>query len=261
MKTHFILYSVLLAVLSFVTISCDKESIPREGGVRIEFDNIAGDKNLILNGVTYSTPLGENFTVSTLNYYVSNIKLNRADGSAFVVPKDQSYFLIKEDTKSSQMITLPQVPEGEYTSLEFVLGVDSLKSTSPLTERIGVLDPGNGEGMYWSWNSGYIFLKLEGTSPSAASEKFNYHIGFFGGYSEKTPNNNRTIHLPFSHPISVSETSTPEIHVMADILKFFNGPGTQLKIADISNIMGGQPQKAEQVANNYAEMFTIDHIH
>ncbi len=260
MKTNFVLYTALAVLLSFSFISCE-ETIVKQGGVKIEFDNVVGDKNLVLNGVTYTTPSGEEFSVSALNYFVSNIRLYRADGSSFTVPKDQSYFLIKEDTKASQMVSLPQVPVGDYTGLEFVLGVDSLKSTSPLEERTGVLNPGNGEGMYWSWNSGYIFLKLEGNSPhSSTAEKFNYHIGFFGGYTEKTVNNNRTIVLPFEHPVTVSETSTPEIHLMADLLKLFTGPGVNLKIAETPNIMGN-PEKAAEVANNYAQMFTVDHVH
>jgi hypothetical protein len=149
-----------------------------------------------------------------------------------------------------------------YKRQEFVLGVDSLKSTAPLEQRIGVLDPGNGEGMYWSWNAGYIFFKLEGSGLFAdETKKFNYHIGLFGGYSEPTVNNNRTIKLAFETPIQITESTTPEVHIMADIMKIFSGPAGDLKIQETANIMGGQPLKAQQAANNYAQMFTIDHIH
>lgn len=259
MKSN-ILYLTVVFSLSVLFVACDNDPAPR-GGVKVEFDNIVGNKNLVLNGVTYTNASGENFTVTSLKYYVSNFKFTRADGSVFTFPKDESYFLIKEDTKASQMVSLPQVPYGEYTGIEFVVGVDSLKSVSPLEQRKGVLDPGNGEGMYWSWNSGYIFMQFEGTSPAAESEKFNYHVGFFGGLVERTLNNNRTIKLNFDQPVVVSESNTPEIHLMADILKLFDGPGTSLKIAETPNIMGGQPQKAAEVADNYAQMFSVDHIH
>jgi len=35
--------------------------------------------------------------------------------------------------------------------------------------------------MFWTWNSGYIMAKLEGTSPvsSQPNNKFEYHIGGF----------------------------------------------------------------------------------
>lgn len=259
MKPNY-LYLAILFFLSIGFYSCENDPVPT-GRVKVEFDNIVGNKNLVLKGVTYTNASGEDFTVTSLKYYISNIKFSKSDGSIFTIPKDESYFLIKEDTKASQMISLPQVPYGEYTGIEFVVGVDSLKSVSPLEERKGVLDPGNGEGMYWVWNSGYIFMHFEGTSQAAESEKFNYHIGLYGGLNERTVNNNRTVKLNFGQPVVISESNSPEIHIMADILKLFDGPGTNLKIAETPSIMGGQPQKAAQVADNYAQMFTIDHIH
>ena len=61
-----------------------------------------------------------------------------------------------------------------------------------VSQRTGVLDPsGAGADMYWTWNSGYIFFKMEGTSPAATGmgNSFMYHIGGFGGYSAPTINN------------------------------------------------------------------------
>src|SRR5690606_42057191 len=48
--------------LSVLYVACDNDPAPR-GGVKVEFDNIAGNKNLVLNGVTYTNASGENFTV------------------------------------------------------------------------------------------------------------------------------------------------------------------------------------------------------
>lgn len=75
--------------------------------------------------------------------------------------------------------------------MSFILGVDSLRSTKDLSERTGVLDPtAAGGDMYWSWNSGYNSLKMEGTSRSLPmGGDFMYHIGGFGGYSSATINN------------------------------------------------------------------------
>ena len=56
------------------------------------------------------------------------------------------------------------------------------------------MDPTN--GMYWTWQSGYINLKLEGTSSAcpARNHFFQYHLG---GY--QFPNNAlQTIQLDFS---------------------------------------------------------------
>jgi len=64
----------------------------------------------------------------------------------------------------------------------FMLGVDSTTQVSGAMS--GDLDPT--QGMYWSWKSGYINFKLEGTSSSCPSRKnqFQFHLG---GY--QYPNN------------------------------------------------------------------------
>lgn len=82
---------------------------------------------------------------------------------------------------------LKNIPAGEYKEIRFLLGVDSLKSIAPASERTGVLDPADRWRWksYRMWNSGYIFVKVEGTSPQAPldsasnSNKFRYHIGLF----------------------------------------------------------------------------------
>jgi hypothetical protein len=70
----------------------------------------------------------------------------------------------------------------QYDRIIFNIGIDSVTSVSGAME--GDLDPLN--GMYWTWQSGYINLKLEGrfTAPQNPEEKFEFHIG---GY--RPPNN------------------------------------------------------------------------
>jgi hypothetical protein len=265
----------LAALVLFAVSSCSDstdapEIIPvTEGGkFRIEFDNVVGDRNLVLNSVTYQNAAKEDFTVTKLDYFISNIKLKKADGTVYTVPQDSSYFLIKESVKASQFVTLNNVPEGDYKEIEFMVGVDSLRNTADISKRKGVLDPGGSmasDGMYWEWNSGYIFLKLEGVSSVTTSinRKFYYHIGLFGGYEKRTVNNTRIVTIPFGNltaPVSIGG-STPEVHLLVDVLKVFNGPGTNLSIAEFGMVMGSQEAKSQQIANNYASMFTIDHIH
>jgi len=66
----------------------------------------------------------------------------------------------------------------DFDKVKFNIGVDSLTNVSGIFE--GDLDPAN--GMYWTWQSGYINFKLEGTSSLCPSRKnkFYWHIG---GYS------------------------------------------------------------------------------
>ena len=71
------------------------------GKIVIEFDNRIGEEDLQLN-TEYINASGEKFAVSRLNYFISNIRLIKEDGTEFAVPQDSSYFLIKEDVPESQ---------------------------------------------------------------------------------------------------------------------------------------------------------------
>lgn len=267
---RFSFFYILLASCTFYLLqSCtEKDPTPDPGAygkLRVGFDNIVGNKNLVLNGFTYQNALGEDFTISKFNYFVSNFKLIKSDGSTHVIPQDSSYFLIREDVRESQTINLNNIPLGDYTGLEFMVGVDSLRSASPIAKRTGVLDAGGdmgGDGMWWSWNSGYVFVKLEGSSPVAAGlGKFYYHIGLYGGYDKPTVNNTRIVKINFEgHKASVTNTATAEVHLFADVMKIFNGPN-KMSIAVNNSIMGGQQQLSQQVANNYSQMFSLGEIH
>ena len=272
MKFSFSSISLFFSILIFSSaiISCndnDEPTIDPEttGSIRIDFDNVVGDRDLKLNSGIYENATGESFTVSTLNYYVSNIKLLKVDGSSFTIPKDSSYFLIRESNETSQEVTLNNVPAAEYTGIEFVIGVDSLKSIADASNRTGILDPLSGptneEAMYWDWNPGYIFLKMEGTSAAATSpnSKFYYHIGGFGGRTEKTLNNIRNVKVDFGNGKAiVTKDLRPEVHLMADVLKIFDG-STKLSIAANSMVMFTDYSK--NIASNYVNMFSLDHIH
>lgn len=230
----------------------------------VEFDNIAGGSNLQLNTGSYKTVAGDTFSVSLLQYFISNISLKTISGKEYIVPQDSAYFLIKENDAASRFARL-QIPTGDYESLSFVIGVDSLRSTMDIGSRKGVLDPSGGmdDGMYWGWNSGYIFFKMEGLSPQAAIDptgqhKFRYHIGGFGGYSAPTINNVKriTIDLTEGGIAKVRDGRKVNIHLMVDILKVLNGP-VNISIAQNSTVMFSQ--FSLNVANNYVNMFHHDH--
>lgn len=268
MSIHKLLLAVCLAPL--LLLSCNKEKVQPpfdEGNLApfsIEFDNIVGGQNLYLDREAYVNASGEPYSVTLLQYYISNIMVRKADGTQYIVPQDSSYFLIKEHDPDSRFARV-HVPEGDYTELTFTLGVDSLRSTMSIDRRKGVLDPGAGmdEGMYWGWNSGYIFFKMEGTSPDApldpsGQHKFRYHIGGFGGYDAPTINNIKTVTLDLTSAgeAKVRKDRKSNIHLMVDIGKVMDGVNT-IKIADNPTVMFSE--FSMRIADNFTKMFRHDH--
>lgn len=269
MKTSFSLSALFLCAIVTLT-ACNKnndlepnpdpdELVP----LSVEFDNIVGGQNLILNTPEYTNAVGEKFNVSLLQYFISNIKLRKTDGNWYTINQDSSYFLINESDATTHDAKL-NVPAGDYNQISFTVGVDSLRSTMGIDKRTGVLDPSGGmDGMYWGWNSGYIFFKMEGISPAApldptGQRKFRFHIGGFGGMSAPTINSlrNITLDLTAGGIAQARKGRNANIHLMVDILKAINGT-TNVSIAANPSVMFSE--YGLNIADNYTRMFTHDH--
>ncbi|MBB6502377.1 MbnP family protein [Pedobacter cryoconitis] len=268
MKTIYIksiLFISLCAGLSACSKKNDVQPEPSKKAIlSLQFDNIVGDRNLQLNTGLYTNASGEKFTVQLLQYFISNIKVKTTADKEYVVDQDNSYFLVKESDGATQFCKV-KVPEGDYKTLTFTLGVDSLRNTMDISRRTGVLDPTGGmdDGMYWGWNSGYIFFKMEGTSEQAPVDptgvrKFRYHIGGFGGYSAPTFNNVKTITVDLSAAgiARVREGRESNVHFFVDVMKMFNGK-TNISIAANPQVMFSN--YSVNVANNFTSMFYHDH--
>jgi len=281
MKTKKIINTIawkylLLAVTIFMASACSKENTPgpdatKTGAFSVEFDNIMGEETLGFHPREYTNARGEKFSVKLLQYFISNIKLYRADGTEYTVPQEESYFLINGQDRATRF-TRVTAPEGDYTKVSFFLGVDAERSKMPVEERKGVLsfDPEDGHeggGMYWGWNSGYIFFKLEGycdlisddqQGDPTGNKQFKYHIGGFGGYSAPTINNIKVITLDLTQagPAKVREGLRSNVHLFVDIMQVFNGPHT-FSIPEHPNVMFSE--YSVNIANNFPAMFSHDH--
>lgn len=275
-------YTITLLLSSAVLLicSCKKgEDVAPDFNERnlapfsVEFDNIIGDRTLTFNNTAtpYTNAAGEKFTVSMLQYFISNIKVATADGKEYAVKQDSSYFLIKSSDKATRFAKV-RVPEGDYTRLTFTLGVDSLRSTMGIDKRTGVLDPAaagdhDSGGMYWGWNSGYIFFRFEGNSnvisddvngDPTGKKQFKYHIGGFGGYSAPTINNIKTITVDLTTAgiARVRKDRQSNVHLFVDAMKVFNGPNS-FSIAAHPNVMFSD--YSVNIAKNLTSMFRHDH--
>jgi hypothetical protein len=246
-----------LAALSLASCKKDEPAPNQVGTVDLAFEQTVGTAPLTLNTRTYTTPAGDEFKINVFKQYISNIKLNKTDGSTYAVP--ESYFLLDASDASTLELPLKNIPVGDYKSLTFTVGVDSARNVSGA--QTGALDPN--KAMFWTWNSGYIYTKFEGTSPQATKAAgateggLVFHIGGF-----KSPNNTiRTVTVPFptGSNLLVRSDHSPEVHLNADVLKMFVGPNP-IRFATLSNTMGGA--NSVLVANNYAAgMFSVEHIH
>ena len=215
-----------------------------EGKLIISFDHYVGDKVLQFDTVAYKNDLGQSFTVTKFKYYIGNICLKKATGNK----ETKEYYLINEEEPATKTISIGNIPEGEYTGIEFIIGVDSLHNCSGA--QSGALDPIN--AMFWAWNTGYIFLKLEGRSPASKSPGniFEFHIG---GY-KKPSNCIRTVSLNFDRPLTISTSGIKELHLKANVAEILKTP-TSIDLSTLSSVTDFH--NATTIADNYMDMFSV----
>lgn len=122
---------------------------------------------------------GRKMKFTTAQMYVSNFALHNDNGMQEI---DDSYLLLKPET---MMYELGEVPNDHYHELRFMVGVDSVANHSdpaawPTEHALSANNPNHA---FWSWNSGYIFVKVEGLVDTTAAMNgpmdatFTYHIG------------------------------------------------------------------------------------
>lgn len=256
------IFLILGITSSLIFSSCkkdpDEEPAPTPtpeattGSLTLHFENMVGDSALVLHTKNYVSANNDTFTVSKFNYYISNIKLIKSDMSVF--SETESYHLLKSNDLTSMDISLSNVPVGNYIGIEMMIGVDSTRNVSGA--QTGALDPAN--GMFWSWSSGYIMMKLEGNSPqsTASGNNLMLHTGGFSGVNSVL----KTITPSFnSETANVSGSVTPEIHFKVDIAEILTSP-TTINFATFNTVhMAGA--NAKLLADNYADMISVEHIH
>ena len=209
----------------------------------INFVNKVGDKNLQLFTETYENSFGETFTINRFKYYISKIVLIDSDAKLYAFPNN--YYLIDEADSASKRISISTTAK-HIIGINFLIGIDSIKNVTGV--QTGALDPMN--GMFWTWNSGYVFAKLEGVSTAAKvpGNLFSQHIGGF----KNGENAARQIKLTVD---SWQLTGKNLLTIEADINKWFQSTHT-IKISQ-HPICHSPGELAMQFADNYANMFSI----
>lgn len=232
----------------FLFVACKKDTV-EQGTMELTFRNVVGNQPLTLNTVTYQNAAGEGFTISAFKYYLSNFSLVKMDNSE--VPLPVEYFLVDESDETSRTIRLA-APKGEYRAMRFLIGVDSIRNVSGA--QTGALDPVN--GMFWSWNSGYIMAKLEGYSPAstAAENRLTLHIGGFR--KEHSAIQEVLLTAPIS--LTVAAGRQPQLEIVADADAWFRQP-FPVSFATTSTIHVPGEASAK-IAANYRNMFRITSV-
>lgn len=222
---------------------------PAVASLQLSFTHVVGTQPLVRKNITYTNPSGEPFTITRFRYFLSNFSLETVNGERVVLPV--TYFLVDDGIDTSKIIRLDSVPAGRYKSMQFLIGVDSVRNRSGIQSGALAVE----SGMFWTWNSGYIMAQIEGHSPviNTPTRELLFHIG---GYKSKDQVL-KYVSLPFPQTVTIGANKQPDIHLTADVEKWFLPDTVSFKNTVVIMAPG---EKARQVANNYQHMFQITGI-
>jgi hypothetical protein len=221
------IYSLAIAAsaLLFIASSCEKDDPPpppvdETGKIDLYWEQLWGSnlEEFSLNKTLIHTKTGDTMTFTTFKFYISNIRLKKADGSWWA--QENSYYLVDQSKTESRTITIDKIPPGDYTEIEIMLGIDSLHNTQGA--QSGALSPAN--GMFWDWTTaGYIFLKAEGNSPQSSSGTYAYHLGGYYGANKIITVRN----FPFPNgAIKLDKNKKPVVHMLSNPARLWHNAGS-----------------------------------
>ncbi|MDI9320025.1 MAG: hypothetical protein QM530_06050 [Phycisphaerales bacterium] len=242
----------------FSLTACRKKELPASspnpsntGSINIKLNNVVGSKALGLGElVSYTLSNGETFTVKTYNYYLSNFVFTDENGNKFIEP--ESYHLAMASDTNSLQFVIAGLPTGQYSTLEFLIGVDSVRNFSGA--QSGALDPKY--GMIWSWSTGYIMAKMEGYSPQSPNpdKSISYHIaGYKGAY-----NTLQKVKINLSQKVTIVANKASTISMQSNLATWFES-FTFLGFSKLPSI-GSEGLNAYNIALNYSSMMSVTKV-
>jgi len=215
---------------------------------RIMFHHKSGTQAFALN-TTYVDDFGNDYQFTRSQMYIANPRFYDDNGNILGDHQHNAYALVSHSTNTYD---LGHVPVGHIHSMEFLVGIDSVTNHSdPSTYAIGHPLANQSPSTHWSWNTGYIFIILEGVvdvdgnGTYDAGETFLFHIGLDA--------NKVTVPLT-AHFNAVSGTAST-VHLDLDWSKFLSN--IDLSTENMTHSMGGGATLAGKVKNNVTSAFSL----
>jgi hypothetical protein len=209
-------YSFLLFLAIFL-LSCEPDA--KHNTLSIKFNINSGTSPLQYN--TNYTVNGVTIQYTDVRFYISQPVFS--SGAETVEFKD-AYFL-GDASSSDNTFVVGDVGKRTIDGIAFGFGVDSSRNTQAGSRAVPAysypLDHAlsSGNNMYWAWNPGYIWMKLEGKMDANADldfadpgESFSIHTGVNNAY--------RFVSRTF---VFTMNDAPKTIQVDMDINKFFTG--------------------------------------
>jgi hypothetical protein len=204
--------------------------------VAISFQAVFRNSPIQIETESYQLSGKDSVRFSSIKFYISKIELLKDQKSIWKEPN--SFHLVDIENPETSNIKLQSNQNQSFNEIKFTLGIDSITNVSGALG--GDLDPT--EGMYWTWDNGYINVKIEGNSKlcKTRNNEFKFHIG---GYK---------MEVNTARAITLSTENQKDIKVLLDLNEVLKG----IDLTKTNQIMSAG-EEGVRISDLLAKSFTI----
>lgn len=204
-------------------------------GVPLQFDSL-----------TYTTATRQKFSVTRLDFLLSNFALRRNNG-VWLEQTNWYAFISARDNKTVSRVD--NVPAGDYDRLRFLVGLKPEVNHSQAADYPAghPLNPDVND-LHWGWMGGYVFFALEGNwlQPDGRQSGFSYHLA--------TDRQLMMVELP----ISLDVSGDSDLRLSLDINQILGGtPGIAFTTATTSTHSRTNDSLADWLSSNVERAFAV----
>lgn len=236
------LYILMVALICLLLVTCKSADAPHTL-LHVNFKLKAGSANFALN--TNYTLQGKLVQFTTVRFYVCHFSYKTPLENSYTT-LDSLYHIVEP---GNTVWTIPLKNNITLDRIQFGMGVDIARNDSSGILAIPAYDyPADhplsaSQNMYWSWNPGYIFMKLEGridldgnNSLNDPGETFSLHTGLNNAFRIV----NKDVHIP------IGNETEKNIYIETDIFRFFDN-------YDLPNQLNAHPTNTSHPEYVYVE--------
>jgi hypothetical protein len=210
----------------------------------LSFTHTVDGDNLQVNEMIYTNTAGQNYSIQTLRYLISDITLHSANGTSTLL--DEVHFITIADP-STLNLDIQGLNSANYTAISFTMGLDSLKNITNL-----YLNESFFPSFTWPefMGGGYHYMQLEGDYTNTL-QGYATHTGGTNGLDFSFTKN-------FPITINIENVNTTVI-INMEINNWYSNPNTINLTTD--GIMDNTNKQALLQANGIADVFSVNINH
>jgi len=206
----------------------------------LNFTHTVDGDALEIDQMTYTNTASQNYSVQTLRYLLSDIKLHSANGTSTLL--DEVHFITISDP-STFNLDIQDLNSANYTAISFTMGLDSLKNITNL-----YLNDSFFPSFAWPdfMGGGYHYMQLEGDY-TTAFQGYATHTGGTDGLDFSFTKN-------FPIALNIANANTTVI-INMEINNWYSNPNTISLTTD--GIMDNANKQVLLQANGIADVFSV----